>query len=230
MCRLTRIAITSFNVSFFSEDKFSIFIRIGNTSRLAKNLTSAVQETGVSRHNGGQLKPPLKPLNTIEECCHNPREGFPSSIGPLLRDAERRQWLGCSFSVCRTQRFFFEILLNQTEIRFYLPISDWFGTQQTDSVRLLFQFNRFMVNTIWFRFDSIRFSKRFHSLPRHAHPGQLWLINWLAVGTVFEGFANSLRLWNFPSFYESGKTPPVSAGKTTPIFFYLLYSCRRDSR
>ena len=33
--------------------------------------------------------------------------------------------------------------------------------QQTDTVRLLFQFNRKMVNTIWFRFDLLRFRKYF---------------------------------------------------------------------
>ena len=30
-----------------------------------------------------------------------------------------------------TEFFFFEILLNQTEIRLYLPFSDWFGTKPT---------------------------------------------------------------------------------------------------
>ena len=35
--------------------------------------TSAAQETGVSRHNGGPLKGPLKPLNTIEcSVCDDP--------------------------------------------------------------------------------------------------------------------------------------------------------------
>ena len=33
--------------------------------------------------------------------------------------------------------------------------------QQTDSIRLLSQINRKMVNTIWFRFDVIRFRKDF---------------------------------------------------------------------
>ena len=33
--------------------------------------------------------------------------------------------------------------------------------QQTDTVRLLFQINRKMVNTIWFRFDLIKFRKDF---------------------------------------------------------------------
>ena len=56
-----------------------------------------------------------------------------------------------------TQRNIFQ---NQTEIRLYLPYSDWFLEQQTDaSVR--FQINRKMVNTIWFRFDLIIFRKDF---------------------------------------------------------------------
>ena len=55
------------------------------------------------------------------------------------------------------QRFLFEVLLNQPEIRLYFIIfNDWFGTQ-TDVVRLLFQIDRKMVNTIWFRVDLIRF-------------------------------------------------------------------------
>ena len=55
-----------------------------------------------------------------------------------------------------TQRNLFEILLNQTEIRLYLPFSDWFGTKLTS---VWFQINRNMVNTIWYRFDLIRFGK-----------------------------------------------------------------------
>ena len=48
----------------------------------------------------------------------------------------------------------FEILLNQTEIRLYLPCTDWFS-------RKIFQISRKIVNTIWFRFDLIRFRKDF---------------------------------------------------------------------
>ena len=50
-----------------------------------------------------------------------------------------------------------EILLNQTEIRLYLPFSSIDLEQQTDSARLVFQIYRKMVNTIWFRFYLIRF-------------------------------------------------------------------------
>ena len=55
-----------------------------------------------------------------------------------------------------------QILLNQTEIRLYLPCTDWFGQHQTDSVRLVFQINLKMLNTIWFRFYLIRFRKDFY--------------------------------------------------------------------
>ena len=57
-----------------------------------------------------------------------------------------------------TQRNIFEILLNQTKIRLYLPRSDWFGTNRTS---VWFQINRKMVNTLWFRFDLISFRKDF---------------------------------------------------------------------
>ena len=55
-----------------------------------------------------------------------------------------------------TQRNLFEILLNQTKIRLYLPYIDWFRTKRTS---LWFQINQEMVNTIWFRFDLIIFRK-----------------------------------------------------------------------
>ena len=50
----------------------------------------------------------------------------------------------------------FQILLNNTDIRLYLPFSDWFETKRTS---VWFQINRKMVNIIWFRFDLIRFRK-----------------------------------------------------------------------
>ena len=53
---------------------------------------------------------------------------------------------------------FFKILLDQPEIRLYLPISDWFGTKRTS---VWFQIIRKMVNTIWFWVDLIRFGKYF---------------------------------------------------------------------
>ena len=49
------------------------------------------------------------------------------------------------------QKNLFEILLNQPEIRLYLPFSCWFGSKRTS---VWFQINRnSMVNTIWFRVD-----------------------------------------------------------------------------
>ena len=61
--------------------------------------------------------------------------------------------------------FFLEILPNQTEIRFYLPISDWFGYKRTSVV---FQINRCMVNTIWFRVDLIWFRKDFEMISKRS--------------------------------------------------------------
>ena len=60
--------------------------------------------------------------------------------------------------VVYTHKNLFEILLNQPEIRLYLPFSDWFGSKRTS---VWFQINRCMVNTIWFRVDSIGFRKDF---------------------------------------------------------------------
>ena len=59
----------------------------------------------------------------------------------------------CSYIGTRviTQRNLFEILLKQTEIRLYLPSSEWFRTRWTLSVR--FQINRKMINIIRFRVD-----------------------------------------------------------------------------
>ena len=57
-----------------------------------------------------------------------------------------------------TQKNLLQILLNQTDIRLYLPFADWFGTKRTS---VWFQINGNMVDTIWFRFDIIRFRKDF---------------------------------------------------------------------
>ena len=56
------------------------------------------------------------------------------------------------------QRNLLEILLNQTQIIFYLPFSDWIGTKL---MSVWFQINRKKVNTIWIRVDLLRFRKDF---------------------------------------------------------------------
>ena len=61
-------------------------------------------------------------------------------------------------SVIYTQRNLSEISLDQTEIRLYLPFSDWFWTKRTS---VWCQINRKMANTIWYRLDLIRFRKYF---------------------------------------------------------------------
>ena len=55
-----------------------------------------------------------------------------------------------------TQRNFSEFLLNQPEIRLYLPFPDWFGSKRTS---VWIQINRNMVNTIWFQVNLIRLRK-----------------------------------------------------------------------
>ena len=56
-------------------------------------------------------------------------------------------------------RKLFEILLNQTQIRLYLPSSsDWCETKRNS---VWFQIYWKMVNKIWFRFDLIIFRKKF---------------------------------------------------------------------
>ena len=57
-----------------------------------------------------------------------------------------------------TQRSLFKTILNQPEIRLYLPFFDWFGSKRTT---VWIPINRKMVNTIWFRLDLIRFRKDF---------------------------------------------------------------------
>ena len=72
-----------------------------------------------------------------------------------------------------TQRNLFEILLNQPKIRLCLPFSDWFGSERTS---VWIQINQKMVNTIWFRFDLIRFRKDFSvTLPHVMIADQLTL-------------------------------------------------------
>ena len=55
-------------------------------ARLEK-ITSAVRETGFSRHNWGPFKGPLKPLNTIDSAVTVSRETRP---GRLYREYYNR--------------------------------------------------------------------------------------------------------------------------------------------
>ena len=60
-------------------------------------------------------------------------------------DWERRKKNKNKNDYIHTQKNIFEILLNQTEIRLYLPCTDWFGTKLTSG---WFHINRKMVNII----------------------------------------------------------------------------------
>ena len=64
----------------------------------------------------------------------------------------------CSHFSVQTQRKLFQILFSQTEIRLYLPFSNWVGSKRTS---IWFQFNRKIVNTIRFRVDLIKLRKNF---------------------------------------------------------------------
>ena len=60
-------------------------------------------------------------------------------------NANTRSLSGDARLQTHTQRNIFQVLLNQTEIRLYLPLSDWFGTKRTS---VWFKINRKMINTI----------------------------------------------------------------------------------
>ena len=79
---------------------------------------------------------------------------FPNSNNSFL---SLGYWIFGAVTLLHTEKYF-ELLLNQTEIRLYLPFSDWFKTKQAS---VWFEINRKMVNKIWFQFDLIRFRKDF---------------------------------------------------------------------
>ena len=98
--------------------------------------------------------PPEPPWN-----CYPGRGGHLSAPGrPILLKPLGTTLVWCS-GRCFTHENHFEILLNQPEIRLYLPFSGWFGNKRTS---VWFQVIRKMINTIWFRVDLIRFRKDFH--------------------------------------------------------------------
>ena len=124
----------------------------------------AVREAGVSRQSWGPNwghPSNITALYGIKGFKAGPQSGF--------LDAERHEPLEAIFSSSAvsvyTRRIFFEILLNQTEIRLYLPFSDLFETERTCA--FVFRINRRMVNTILFRFDLIRFRKKFSVCALH---------------------------------------------------------------
>ena len=118
-----------------------------------QNMTIAAPEADTYRHNGEPIESPLKPFGHIFSNVWRK-----SLIGsPWCREARVPTLEVCSYP----ERNLSEILIDQTEIILYLPFSDWFGTEW---VTVWFRINRKMVNTIWFRFDLIRF---LWDLPEH---------------------------------------------------------------
>ena len=97
------------------------------------------------QRDGAPIEEPLKPHGAILTWCS--RYGWSSIVPPPWQTLQPLGKLhACIIVVYRfqtreclhTEKSF--RLLNQTEIRLYLPFSDWFGT--TLSVRLVFQVNR----------------------------------------------------------------------------------------
>ena len=61
-----------------------------------------------------------------------------------------------------TRRNFCRILSKLTQIGFYLPYTDWFGTASVCCSKSIGSYIPIvMVNTTWFRFDLTRFGKHF---------------------------------------------------------------------
>ena len=83
---------------------------------------------------------------------------FGSARSALLHTRPSRNWLSALLRCVYTQRNLLETLLDQPEIRLYLQCTNWLGSKRTS---VWFKINRKMVNTTWFRFDSIRFRKDF---------------------------------------------------------------------
>ena len=103
----------------------------------------------------------------IEKRLYENSNWYPSEFTPFQWCLDKYSWINTAKYLCQytgilmnnyTQRNLFEILLNQTKIRLYLPFSNWFGTKRT---AVWFKINRKIVNTIWFWFDLVRFRKGF---------------------------------------------------------------------
>ena len=91
-----------------------------------------------------QLRHPLKSFAVILPWNTRLWMGSLTSTGTRLS-------VGCT---AYTQRKLFGIALIQTEIRLYLPFSDWFGSKRKS---VWIQINRKIVNTIWFRLELTRY-------------------------------------------------------------------------
>ena len=79
-----------------------------------------------------------------------------SSLGPIKLCVRTRIKKNCLY----TKRNVFKILLNQTEIRLYLPFSDWFGTE--NGLRPFAVLNqsvhgKYNMISVWFNNISKRF-------------------------------------------------------------------------
>ena len=139
---------------------------------------------------GGPIK--AQPQTTPYINKHNDTERFKSAIGHSLRRESRasRNFLNSNSSPGATehsgqlsphssqafgytQRNLFEILVSQTETRFYLQFSDWFWTATDTSVCASNQSKngKYNVISVWF----VKFLKRFLC---EYHSGRETSISW----------------------------------------------------
>ena len=102
----------------------------------------------------------LSEVIAVAQCCCWSRYFFLKDFRTAFKLAsiDNLKELRSSSKLMYTQTNIFWILLNEPEIRLYLPFFDWFGTKRTS---VWFQNNRKMVNTIWFWVDVIIFRKDF---------------------------------------------------------------------
>ena len=107
------------------------------------------------------MRAPFTPFGIICLWC---TEGGRVQVG--LHDAESFSLLDRLY----TQRNIFEILLNQPEISFYLPFSDWFETKQTLSFCVPNQLEKGKYNLISVWFNKV--PRRFLCVLEQIYSGQ----------------------------------------------------------
>ena len=154
---------------------------------------SDVREAYGSRHSKGSIE--------------NEESPPPKRLGEIFLKLARQQWRcsgeflnrGEKLEMTYTQRYLFELLLNQTDIRLYSSFSNWFGTRRTS---VWFKINRKMLNTIWFPEWFNKISKRFLTqrsrLPPFVKFYGIWLrfqfsidleLNWISFDNMLNEFS-----------------------------------------
>ena len=105
---------------------------------------------GIMGYDYGAPLSPLNPSNITDQYCTDGFKGGHKLVPQSCREAEASRGRLMKkipiWWVRYPQRNLFEILLNQTEIRLYLPFSNWLTV-------LIPIINWKIMNTIWLRFD-----------------------------------------------------------------------------